>query len=223
MNQIQGLESALNRNGWSLQNFSSILDFGCGSGRLSQYLYRLTPKAQFFGCDLDSHALIEAQRLCPNGHFQVNNSRPPLDFDTGQFDLVLSYSVFTNISEASHMAWLTELGRVLQTGGVMLHTVHSYEYLRRTAFFSPENLEKYKFPSPVQELSQSRGEYHYISPDGWPPDYGFAVISKDYVMTRWPGYTGLSLMDYEEAAIESYPEGCQDIVILAREPVQRHF
>ena len=26
-----------------------------------------------------------------------------------------------------------------------------------------------------------------------------------------------------EGAIEAYPEGCQDIVILAKDPVQRHF
>jgi len=39
------------------------------------------------------------------------------------------------------------------------------------------------------------------------------------VIARWPQATGLRLLDYVEGAIESYPEGCQDVVLLAKEAV----
>jgi len=223
MNQIQGVESALNRHGWSLMKFTSILDFGCGAGRLSRRLQRLVPDANYFGCDTDIEAATEAQRGCTEGRFIANKPWPPLDYETGQFDLVLSYSVFTNISEASHEAWLTELRRVLKNDGVMIHTLHSDEYLRRTESFSPEYLRKYEFSGTVQQVIESEKQYHFVSPDHWPDDYGFTVINKDYVLSQWPTFTGLSLVGFEDGAIESYPEGCQGIAILARESAPRHF
>ena len=223
VNQIQSLDLALNRNGWSLGSFSSILDFGCGPGRLSQHLCWLAPKAQLFGCDLDPEAVIEAQRSCPRGHFHANQAMPPLVFEDGQFDLVLCWGVFTNISEASQRVWLKELARVLRPGGVMLSTTHSHEYLKRVAVFSPEQLQKWNFSCSVEEFIQLNDGYYFVNPDNFPPDIGWTVISMEYVTTRWPGYSGLSLVAYSEAAYETYPEGCKDIVILAKEPIQRHF
>ena len=221
MNQMQRLELALNRNGWALRDFTSILDFGCGPGRLTEHLCWLTPNAQLFGCDIDSMAVAEAQRSCPRGNFHTNKIMPPLDFEDGQFDLVCPWGVFTNISEASHQVWLKELARVLRPGGVMISTTHSHEYLRRLAVFSPESLEKFNFPGSIEEFLQSDQGFYYVSPSHWHPDYGWAVITKEYVTSRWPGYSGLSLVDYSEAAFETYPEGCQDIVILAKGPVQK--
>ena len=60
VNQIQRLESALNQNGWSLGDFSSILDFGCGPGRMTQHLCWLASNAQIFGCDIDPEAVRSA-------------------------------------------------------------------------------------------------------------------------------------------------------------------
>jgi SAM-dependent methyltransferase len=219
MNQIQPLEAALNRNGRSLRNFTSILDFGCGHGRLSQHLCWLMPDAQLYGCDLDPMGVAEAQRACPRGHFYTNKVTPPLEFEDGQFDLVLCWSVFTNISEWSHQIWLRELARVLQPGGVMLNTTHSHEYLRRISVFSPESLAKFNFQGSIDEFIESGKGFHYVSPPHWPADYGWAIISKEYVTSKWPDYSGLSLVNYSEAAFETYPEGCQDIVILAKSPV----
>ena len=220
INQIQAMNLALNRNGWELRSFSSILDFGCGAGRLSQHLGRLASGAQLFGCDIDSEAIKEAQRLYPRGRFVANEPMPPLAFEDGQFDLVYAWVFFTNISEESHRAWLGELGRVLRPGGVLISTTHSYEYLKRVEAFSPEYLQKWNFSGTVEEFIQSDTGYYYVNPDHYPPDIGWSLISKEYVTTKWPAYSGLSLMDYSEAAFETYPEGCQDIVILAKEPIQ---
>jgi len=216
MNQIQPLELALNRNGWSLKSFSSILDFGCGPGRLSERLCWLTPNAQLYGCDVDALAVEEAQHSCPRGEFHANNGMPPLKFEDGKFDLIWCWGVFTNISEASHKAWLKELARVLRPGGVLLSTTHSYEHLKRMAAFSPEHVKKYNFPGTVDEFIETGCGFHYVSPPNWHPDYGWAVISKDYVTNNWPGHSGLSLVEYSEGAFETYPEGCQDIVILVK-------
>ena len=218
LNQLQTFEALLNVHGLSFAGFSSILDFACGPARLTQHLFRLAPKAAIYGYDVDSEAVAECSRKFPGGHFYANGLMPPLEYDDEQFDLIWSYSIFTSLPEANHRAWLEELARKLRPGGVMVHTTHSYEYLKRASAFSPEALVKYKLEGSVEEFIRSDPEYYYLVHKPRTPDYGLAIISKEYASTRWPEYTGLTLMDYAEGAIESYPEGCQDIVMLAKEP-----
>lgn len=100
----------------------------------------------------------------------------------------------------------------------MLHTTHSYEYLNRVAIFSPNSINKYRLPEPVEAFIQLPTRYHYVVDEPATPEYGATIISKEYVMTKWPQYSGLKLCEYAEGAIESYPEGCHDIVILVKEP-----
>lgn len=216
LNQIQAFEAVLNRHDLSLRNFSSILDFACGPGRLTQYLRWLAPQAEIFGCDVDEDSVVECKRKCPGGHFYTNDIRPPLIYEDKKFDFIWSYSIFTSLTEASHQVWLKELARTLKPGGVMLHTTHSYEYLKRTATFAPERLVKYQFPAPVEEFIKSGPDYYYIADQPLTPEYGQAIISKEYVKTNWPVYSGLAVADYADGAIESYPEGCQDIVMLVK-------
>lgn len=216
-NQLQGFERVLNRHQLSWGRFDSIFEFACGWGRLTRYLHELAPVSQIFGCDIDEKFLADCRRQCPWGHFLTTQTMPPLDFDDGQFDLIWSYSVFTSLSETCHRAWLGELARKLRPGGVMLHTTHSFEYLRRAVFFTPDVLRKYNLPEPVDEFIQSSQGYYYVPYSSDTPDYGLAIISQDYVTAMWPEYTGLHLLDYVAGAIESYPEGCMDMVLMRKE------
>ena len=216
LNQVQGYEAVLNRHGLSLRQFSRILDFACGPGRLTQYLFSLAPQAEVYGCDPDEDVVIECRRKCPKGRFYVSDPMPPLAYEDEQFDLIWSYSIFTSLPESLHKLWLRELTRTLRPGGVMLHTTHSYEYLRRTLTFSPHRLEKYEFPDSAGAFMKSGSGYYYIADNPLTPDYGQAIISREYVSTNWPLDTGLTVKDYAEGAIQAYPEGCQDIVMLVK-------
>ena len=99
----------------------------------------------------------------------------------------------------------------------MLHTTHSCESIRRMAQFSPRQLPKYQLSDRVETFITNWRGFHYVVDDPSTSEYGLAVISKDYVLQRWPAVTGLRLLAYVEGAIEAYPEGCQDLVILAKE------
>jgi len=217
INQLQKFEAVLNQNGMSLLQFKSILDFGCGFGRLTQHLFELIPNTRIFGCDTEPHLVATCRKKFPQGTFITNNPTPPLDVNNEVFDLIFSYSVFTHLSESNHAAWLKELAEKLRPGGIMMHTIHSYEALKRLEIFSPESLDKYKLPEPVHSFFQPSDRYHYNVTDVSKPEYGYTIISKDYVMKKWPTYSGLRLVDYAEGAIESYPEGCHDIILLVKE------
>lgn len=219
LNQLQRFESVLNRYGWSLRQFRNILDFGCGYGRLTQYLFTLIPEAQVFGSDVSARDITWCRGRYPAGYFVVNDWKPPHPLRANQCDLIFSYSVFTHLSEQNHKEWLKELSRVLKPGGVMIHTTHSYECLRRLVLFSPERLAKYRLGMGMEEFIRSGKGYHYVSDYTPDQEYGLSIISREYVMTTWPQCSGLDLVDYVEGAIEAYPEGCQDMVVLAKSSV----
>lgn len=218
LNQLQRFEAVLNRHGRSFQTSSAICEFGCGEGRLTQYLFELSPLASIFGCDVRREAVEVCRRKVPQGRFTVNHATPPLDAEDAAFDLMYSYSVFTHLSESNHTAWLGELARTLKPGGFMLHTVHSYEYLRRTVRFSPESLLKYQLNESIEAFIRAGRDYLYIVDDPATPEYGYAIIRKEYVLEVWPRESGLELVEYIEGAIEAYPEGCQDLVVLQKRP-----
>lgn len=71
INQIQKFEVLLNRNSQSLRHFNSILEFGCGRGRLLQYIFRLVPQAKVFGCDIVPETITYCRRKYPQGSFSV--------------------------------------------------------------------------------------------------------------------------------------------------------
>jgi len=100
---------------------ASVLDFGCGTGDIARALaaagYAMT------GCDL-SPAMIEAARARSGGPSYVGLDAarlPALPFADGQFDAVMSSSVFEYLPDP--VAQLRELRRVLKPGGWLLATV----------------------------------------------------------------------------------------------------
>lgn len=205
--QLQAIENALNSCGHSLFEFKTILDFGCGEGRLTLPLTKLSP-AIIFGCDVISHKVKKAARKMPRGHFFENNIWPPLDIRDATLDFIYSYSVFTHLTERNHCLWLAELAHKLKPGGVMLHTVHSMNSLERQAKFSPHAMR--------QELNTPGEPYRFFEWNPKTPEYGVTIISKEYILKNWERISGLRLIRYQDAAIETYPEGCHDIVILKK-------
>ena len=171
LNQLQRCEAILNRHERSFRRFASILEFGCGAGRLVQCVADLAPQAAISGCDVEPEVIRQCRRRCPRGRFVVNHWAPPLDMADEAFDVVYSYSVFTHLSEPNHTAWLKELARLVRSGGLMLHTVHSYEYLRRTACFSPRSVDKYRLPGSIDAFLQSQRDYFYTVEDPAAPEY----------------------------------------------------
>src|SRR5687767_8629355 len=116
------LEQALDGAGCPFRNFKQVLDFGCGCGRTLRWLCPRFPNIIWYGTDVDSEAVNWCRDHLPGPIVSANGPMPPLPFTTGAFDLVYTVSVFTHLSEQYQRAWISELHRLLQPGGVLLLT-----------------------------------------------------------------------------------------------------
>lgn len=112
-----------------LGNVTSVLDFGCGCGRVTRYFKEFA--GDVAGSDVSAPAVAWCRDNLPFGRFETNGLAPPLAFDDEQFDLVYALSVFTHLTADLQLAWRDELRRVLEPGGRLLITTHGRSYVPR--------------------------------------------------------------------------------------------
>jgi SAM-dependent methyltransferase len=125
--------------GLPLDAYRSVLDFGCGCGRLARQFLQQQPRpARYLG--LDRHAgMIDWCRLqlAPSAatfefrhhnafhpHLNPGGLADPLPFPAADesFSLVVAWSVFTHLFEAEADFYLREVARVLTGDGVAMTT-----------------------------------------------------------------------------------------------------
>jgi SAM-dependent methyltransferase len=121
-----------------LATTGSVLDFGCGCGRVTRYWEPFA--GSVCGSDLDRPAVEWCRRNLSFARFEVNGLEPPLAFEDGSFDLVYALSVFTHLTEPLQLAWRDELRRVLRPGGLLLVTTHGSSYRPR---LEPDERERF--------------------------------------------------------------------------------
>jgi SAM-dependent methyltransferase len=112
-----------------LDDTESVLDFGCGCGRVTRYFR--DHHGDVAGSDVNRDAVAWCRTNLPFARFEVNGLAPPLAFDDASFDLVYALSVFTHLTADLQLAWRDELHRVLRPGGRLLVTTHGRSYLQR--------------------------------------------------------------------------------------------
>jgi SAM-dependent methyltransferase len=117
------------RNGAPMADMAAILDFGCGSGRVTRWWVDLRGP-RVFGCDYDGRLAVWCQRNLPFATVKINPSAPPLPFGDATFDLVYAISLFTHLAEDAQERWMRDVTRVLRPGGLLLFTAHGERFLR---------------------------------------------------------------------------------------------
>ena len=111
----------------SIEALSSVLDFGCGCGRVIRHLQDLP--GEIHGCDQDAAAVRWCRRNLRRARFAVNTIEPPLAYRNEQFELIYALSVFTHLPARLQQGWMDELRRVLAPGGYLLLSIHGVAYL----------------------------------------------------------------------------------------------
>jgi SAM-dependent methyltransferase len=123
------IRGALERRGVDVAQVESMLDFGCGCGRVVRHWAGLPTR--LVGSDYNAPLIAWCRANLPFAHFHQNELEPPLRYEDGEFDVVYALSVFTHLPEDLQQRWLQELARVLRPGGHLLLTLHGDAYLER--------------------------------------------------------------------------------------------
>jgi len=173
--EARRLESLAAAAGDPICDGQTVLDFGCGPGRLVAALAPRHSGTHFCGADIDAEAIGWCQsRMAHLGAFTVNQPLPPLPYDDGEFDLVYSLSTFTHMPADLQFAWLDELRRVLKRGRLLITTIM--------------NPFAYDLPAQLKSAAAERGfAYWSDAPEteGLPSFYRLAYHTHDYVRQAW--------------------------------------
>lgn len=194
---LDSIIKALGRHGRDPGTLGSILDFGCGCGRVARHWPGVT-EAALHGVDYNADLSGWCERNLPFGRFSVNRLAPPLNFPDGSFDLIYALSVFTHLPEPLQQAWIDEFARVLTPGGLLLLTTHG-EYYRPQL-------------TPAEQRRFDAGEL--VTRDAVVAGTNLCTTFHPpvYVRDRLP--RGLILVDHVPLAAHGNPH--QDIVLLGR-------
>lgn len=95
----------------------SILDMGCGTGRLLREAAERWPEAHLFGADPSEGMISQARRLTPNANFQVSLAET-LPLPEGSMDLVLSTASFHHWQDQQE--GLRRVAATLRGGGLFV-------------------------------------------------------------------------------------------------------
>lgn len=97
-----------------------VLDLACGTGTLAVMLKRHQPAAEVVGIDGDPDILRIARAKASAADADVafdQGLSHRLPYEAGRFDRVVSSLFFHHLTTASKLATLTEIRRVLKSGG----------------------------------------------------------------------------------------------------------
>lgn len=183
--------------GREFDSFQSILDFGCGCGRVIRHLGSEKQKS-IFGTDIDPEAIDWCRdNLKGVAEFSTNPLQPPLKYADSSFDLIYGISVFTHLPEDIAMIWLAELRRILKPDGVLVTSTIGASDLNG---LMPDDKE-------AQNAFMKSGFYYTtrFKTEGLPTVYGLAFHDRSYIERMWSQIFTLSV--YRPQAINNHQCG----------------
>ena len=143
-------------------SIKSMLDWGCGCGRLTDLFLKFSGIQRISGCDIDRETIEWCRNNLKPGVFSVIPLYPPTAYADNVFDLIISFSVFTHLSREAQSQWLNEMQRILAPGGLFLTSVHG-EFATRMNF--PEEEVKQLLKKGIHDAMEDKG-LKEVAPEG---------------------------------------------------------
>lgn len=192
----QFLEQTAEEHDRKINRNSKILDFGCGWGRFIRFFMRDVAPQGIFGADV----MPLAARICKEtglpGQFDLLEKDGRLPYADASFDILMAYSVFTHLPEATNLHWMRELARVAKPGAIFCLTLEPRFFLDRikNANQEPDNVFLQTVARTVPDIDAlyekyDRGEIIFLPSGGGdnltPDVYGDAIVPLQFIQANW--------------------------------------
>jgi len=158
-----------------MDEFERTLDFGCGIGRILQFL---GDKRGLSACDVYVPAVDYVQSSFSEVEAYTNPLMPPIKYEDDRFDLIYSFSVFSHLERDVEEAWLAELGRVTKPGGLLLLTVHGDWWIKTSFGDRADEMSKQGF-FVEKAYDRSKGDIEF------PEYYEASYHTRAYIDQEW--------------------------------------
>jgi SAM-dependent methyltransferase len=172
------IREALAASGEPIDAVKSLLDFGCGCGRVLRQWASL-PATEVHGTDYNPKLIAWCRENLRFATFGVNGLAPPLVYEDERFDLVIAISVFTHLTAELERRWIAELHRVLRPGGRLLLSTRGTAWVdhltsaERETYLAGDRVDRYA----EAVGSNLMGVFH-------PVDYVRERMAPGFVLTR---------------------------------------
>ena len=111
-----------------LRTDQKILDFGCGTGKITQKMREISPKNKFVGVDVSETAIWIAKKKHPWANFYSVQDGEKFPFKKNNFDLILAADVIEHVYNTKKT--FSELVRVLKPKGKILISTPYYGFIK---------------------------------------------------------------------------------------------
>ena len=150
----EAIRRLLNKHGLKIEQFDSVLDFGCGVGRVMRH-WQKTQGPTWHGTDYNPDLVNWCKHNLKFAEFRVNQLSGQLPYEAESFDFIYVFSVFTHLNEPLQFFWINELSRVLRPGGYLYFTTHGEHY---RPDLTPEEHDQFVSGKLVVREEQRSGE-----------------------------------------------------------------
>ncbi len=178
----------------------TMLDWGCGCGRMTIHFLALGDNFKVHGCDIDAEAVSWCRENLSAGKFAAIQPYPPTPYADSSFDVIIGLSVLTHLKREAQNAWLLEMRRLLSPGGIFLASVHG------------KSVAGDEIPGRMQDLLRKGilddigdSTLNGIAPEGY---YRGVFQTREYTLREWSKY--FEILDYVKRGVGNR----QDLVIM---------
>lgn len=101
-----------------------ILDWGCGTARVTQHIHQYAPYSLVYGADTNAEMIQWNSQHIKNALFHSLSEQPILPYPDEFFHLIYGISVFTHLPIQQQLSWLQVLSKLIETGGILILSTH---------------------------------------------------------------------------------------------------
>lgn len=139
-----------------------ILDWGCGTARVTQHIHHYAPYSLVYGADTNSEMIQWNNQHIKNALFHALSLEPTLPYPDDFFHLIYGISVFTHLPVQQQITWLKTLLKALQKSGILILSTHGSYFenkLSKKQLFILQNQGFLELVEGNQELSAGDRNY----------------------------------------------------------------